>query len=275
MSISPGYRETFRGHVPAWHCDAVEHFTVAYYFERLERATARLLLDLGLNPMSAGAPQHRDFFVRYMSELRVGSVFVIESGIIDVSATKLHLGHRIIDSASGEVCTSIEHWLEGESVAQLTDETRIDWDGANRDAREIPDGANWVVTGTDMVMRGELDESERMQLSGFIHRFSGSGGHLMNQFGWTAKYANENRVGFSTFEFQLEVFDTPKLGTALDLQACIAKVGGSSVHMVHRVLDAMTGKQLAVLHQLGVHLDKDARRPSRIPDHIRQAVLGA
>ena len=50
MSTSAGYRETFRGHVPAWHCDAVEHFTVAYYFERLEKGYSPVAPRSGARP---------------------------------------------------------------------------------------------------------------------------------------------------------------------------------------------------------------------------------
>ena len=31
--------ETYRGVVNAWECDVVEHFTIAYYFDRFADAT--------------------------------------------------------------------------------------------------------------------------------------------------------------------------------------------------------------------------------------------
>ncbi len=36
----------------------------------------------------------------------------------------------------------------------------------------------------------------------------------MTQFGWNAAYEEEHRVGFSTFELQMEMTDPPALGTA-------------------------------------------------------------
>ena len=32
------WTETYRGAVPPWQCDVTEHFTIAYYFDRLEEA---------------------------------------------------------------------------------------------------------------------------------------------------------------------------------------------------------------------------------------------
>ena len=39
--------ETYRGSVPPWQCDVTEHFTIAYYFDRLEEADANLAEELG------------------------------------------------------------------------------------------------------------------------------------------------------------------------------------------------------------------------------------
>ena len=35
------WTETYRGAVPPWQCDVTEHFTVAYYFDRVEEAAAK------------------------------------------------------------------------------------------------------------------------------------------------------------------------------------------------------------------------------------------
>jgi hypothetical protein len=45
------WAETHRGAVPPWQCDVTEHFTVAYYFDPLEDADARLYVRV-LNPPS-------------------------------------------------------------------------------------------------------------------------------------------------------------------------------------------------------------------------------
>ena len=40
--------ETYRGAVPPWQCDVTEHFTVAYYFDRVEEARANLETTLAI-----------------------------------------------------------------------------------------------------------------------------------------------------------------------------------------------------------------------------------
>ena len=41
---------TFQGAVPPWECDIVEHFTVAYYYEKFQSATWRFLQEAGVDP---------------------------------------------------------------------------------------------------------------------------------------------------------------------------------------------------------------------------------
>src|ERR1700693_3921359 len=45
------WTETYRGAVPPWQCDVTEHFTVAYYFDRLEEAEANIAEELGLGDL--------------------------------------------------------------------------------------------------------------------------------------------------------------------------------------------------------------------------------
>ena len=60
-----GWTETYRGTVPPWQCDVTEHFTIAYYFDRLEEAEASLADELGLSDLSrrAGLVRHRHLLV--------------------------------------------------------------------------------------------------------------------------------------------------------------------------------------------------------------------
>ena len=58
-------------------------------------------------------------------------------------------------------------------------------------------------------------------------------------------------------------------GDRIDIESCVAQLGGSSLRLYHRVRNSGTGEYIAGLSQFGVQLDLDARRPSRIADDIR------
>src|ERR1700738_182025 len=97
--VMEGWTETWRGIVTPWECDITEHFTIAYYFDRLADATAMMARSLGWGGASASAG--RRFDVRFVRELRAGASFHILSAPIALDEMSVRLGHQIIDSADG------------------------------------------------------------------------------------------------------------------------------------------------------------------------------
>src|SRR4030081_3532780 len=93
--------EAYRGTVPPWQCDVTEHFTIAYYFDRLEEAEANFADELGLDDLSRRGGLIRRLDVRFARELRAGSSFHVESAALGADAeggdNGLRLGHRFVD----------------------------------------------------------------------------------------------------------------------------------------------------------------------------------
>ena len=105
------WSETYRGTVPPWECDVTEHFTIAFYFDRLEEAERNLADVLGTGELLRAGGFTRRLDVRFARELRAGSSFHIESAALGIDEA-LRLGHRFVDSANRETVTWIEeHWL--------------------------------------------------------------------------------------------------------------------------------------------------------------------
>src|SRR5436189_285968 len=125
MQLMADWTETHRGTVPPWQCDVTEHFTIGYYFDRLEEAEANLADDLGLSDLSRRSDLPRRLDVRFARELRAGSSFHVESAALGRddpgTATRggLRLGHRFVDSANSEVVTWIDEYWDL-SAAPLT-----------------------------------------------------------------------------------------------------------------------------------------------------------
>ena len=91
------WSETYRGTVPPWECDITEHFTIAYYLDRLTDSERNLADLLELGDLLRGGGFHRRFTLRFMRELRAGSSFHIESAALAIEGG-LRLGHRFVDS---------------------------------------------------------------------------------------------------------------------------------------------------------------------------------
>jgi acyl-CoA thioesterase FadM len=283
--------ETYRGTVYRWELDHNDHFTVAFYFSRIADAGAALLDAIGFGPRHM-APEGRDCvtadcYVRYLAELRAGDILHVMSGVIEVESTGLRLGHKLFDSDGGRLCATVEQRVALVDVAAgrgrrspialpaaqraAAERRRIDWDGAPRERRPEPAGLEgFRDSARDTIRPWEVESSGEAALPAYIHRFSAANGHATAAFGLGPSYMRDQRRGFSTFEFQLEILSGLRAGDLVHVKSALLHVGTSSMRLLHKMFDGRSGELSATLEQLGVHLDMDARRSTPLPDTIRE-----
>src|SRR5262245_3034348 len=284
--------ESYRGTVYRWEVDNVDHFTVAYYFERFEDATIALLHALGLDHGGLAGTGHAcvtlDSHVRYLRELRVGDILHVQSGVIDVAADGLVIGHQVFDSSDGELCTSAAQrvWLRrAPSRAPLPLDARrreaalshrIDWDAAPV-SMSAPsshlDSDKFLETTRDTIKPKEVDVVGQAAFAAYIHRFSAANGHMLADFGMTPAYMRAEGRGFSTFEFKLRLPGALRAGDLVRVRTALVHVGASSLRMLHRMTNVRTGEEVSTLEQSGVHLDTRARRSCPLPESMRERAM--
>src|SRR6266540_4077794 len=242
--------ETYRGTVYRWEVDNVDHFTVAYYFERFEDATLGILQAIGLDPGSlAGAGRAcvtLDCHVRYLRELRVGDILHIRSG------ARVPLTH---------------------AQQQAGEPLLVEWTPPPEAWPAYPDAVGddgFVDSARDTVKAREVDALGQAAWPAYIHRFSAANGHTLAGFGMTPAYMQAERRGFSTFEFRLHFAGALRAGDPVRVRSALLHVGKSSIRLLHRMANARTGEEVAILEQSGVHLDMVARRPTPLPDSLRE-----
>jgi acyl-CoA thioesterase FadM len=295
------WTETYRGGVPPWQCDVTEHFTIAYYFDRVEEAEANLADELGLGDLPRRRDLPRRLDARFVRELRAGASFHVESAALRVDAqgvdaegvdaqgvhaqgvaakrhdNRLRLGHRVVDSANGEVVTWFdEHW--DLSAAPLAPRQRgaiearlAHWNGPAAEQRPEPVATDgFIPTARGRVKPGDVDAAGHFALGAMVHRFSNASGQLGAAIGMDAEVMQRQRRGFSTFELILHLSGALLLDTPYRIETGIGHLGNSSLRMIHRMTDPRTGVEIARLSQYGVNLDLDARRPARWPEDVRR-----
>ena len=270
--------ETYRGVVNPWECDVVQHFTIAYYFDRFADATRNFFdltgegdgLDAGvLNGPSRG---HATF----QHELRAGAGFHILTAVSGIDPGALQLGHQVVDSTTGKTVAWLAetralaralHSATSQKLAALF----VPWPGPKAPDRPAPRAVHGPLTARDRVKPWELGEDGTMSLPAHIHRFSAAGMQMLAAVGMTAIYMQEQRRGFSTFELDLTQVGGANVGDIVDVTTSISHVGNSSLRLSHR-MTGPNGREIASLVQSGVHLDMDARRSTAIPDKLRASM---
>jgi acyl-CoA thioesterase FadM len=271
-----GWTETCRSVVSPWECDVTEHFTIAYYFDRLADAAATIEDGLGLGEAARNA--RRSFDVRFVRELRAGASFHIVSAPIGVDEGSICLGHQILDSANGEVTAWVRQAL-GEASAPLQPDVLnavkarlARWEGPEFEQRPEPKTAEgFVPTVRERVKPTDLDAHGNLSLAAYVHRFTAGIMQALAAIGATSSYMQSERRGYSTFELALRVTASPQLGDPILVETGILHLGNSSIRFMHRMCDPATGTEFARLGQFGVQLDLDARRPAALPESLRSA----
>jgi len=267
--------ETYRGTVPPWECDVTEHFTIAYYFVRLEEAEPNLAEALGLGERLRVGGFTRRLDVRFARELRAGSSFQVEGAVLGLD-DGLRLGHRFVDSANGETVTWIdERWdlanapLSGEERGAL-DGRLATWEGPVAEIRAEPKSTEgFIPTARGRIRPADLDSAGHFGLAAIVHRFTDACIQAGSAIGMDSEYMEKSRRGFSTFELALRIGGALGLDEPYLVETGIAHLGNSSLRLVHVMTDPRSGREIARLGQYGVNLDLDARRPARWPDEVR------
>jgi acyl-CoA thioester hydrolase len=104
------WKMTYRGIVYPWQCDHMGHMNVMWYASKFDEACWQLLSMLGLNPTRfaeegtgmAAVEQH----IQYRRELRAGHAVTIQSAVLEVKDKSIHMLHKLIEDASGEVAAT-------------------------------------------------------------------------------------------------------------------------------------------------------------------------
>ena len=271
-----GWTETWRGIVSPWECDITEHFTIAYYFDRLADAASIMAGSLGLSGVSHSVGCRFD--VRFVRELRAGASFHILSAPIALDGASLRLGHQFVDSANGEATAWVEEAINI-SAARLPEEVReaigrrlLPWPGPAIERRLEPSTfEGFIPTARDRVKPIDIDPDGNFALAAFVHRFTAGCVQALAAIGATASYLEAERRGFSTFELALQVTGLPRLGSPVRVETGVVHLGNSSIRLVHRMCDPADGSEFARLSQFGVQLDLDTRRPAALPGVLKSA----
>ena len=269
------WSETYRGTVPPWECDITEHFTIAYYLDRLTDSERNLADGLELGDLLRGGGFHRRFTLRFVRELRAGSSFHIESAALG-SDGDLRLGHRFVNSTDGSIVTWIEERWDLSSV--MLPQARRDtiaarlaaWEGPEIEERPEPTSRRgFLPTARGRIKPGDLDADGRFSLCAIVLRFSDACIQAAAAIGMNTEFIAANRRGLSTFELGLQLFGTLSLDEPYLIEAGIGHFGNSSLRFVYIMSDPRNGREVARMSQYAVNLDLDARRPVKWPDEIR------
>ncbi|MDH3689838.1 MAG: acyl-CoA thioesterase [Gammaproteobacteria bacterium] len=107
-----GYIETFRAVVYPWHCDHQGHMTTMHYVGMFDAAFWHQFSTMGFT--RAYLENHHTGFadvkdtIEYKAELPVGSLVVIDSGLLRIGKSSVTSLYRMRNSETGDIAATSE-----------------------------------------------------------------------------------------------------------------------------------------------------------------------
>ena len=107
-----GFIETYRGVVYPWHCDHQGHLNTMHYVGMFDMAFWHHLSALGftrayMQEQGTGFVDVKDT-IEYNAEQPVGSLLVIESGLLRTGNTSITALHRMRNTETGDIAATSE-----------------------------------------------------------------------------------------------------------------------------------------------------------------------
>ncbi len=286
--------------------DGLGHMNTRYYSVNAQRASGRLLRELGLEsdclesgPDVLGFP---DVYIRYRKEQLEGAPLAVRGGVLETSRTALRAYLELVNRQTGDVAATFVETLEVQDRATRQPRelpVALRRRAAERQV-EVPDYARprSLVLGplrTDLPMaeaerRGLRVSREPLLLdeawcdgNGFL-RIDDSNTlfmvvHGIRRRGDRAIRDNNFRttdgrlLGWAMMESRQVLTRLPKAGERLSSYQAETLIE-DKVHSTTRwIYDADTAELCAVMQSVALAFDIEARRPIPIPEANRQELL--
>ncbi|MDO8375720.1 MAG: thioesterase family protein [Aquabacterium sp.] len=282
---------TGRGAINAWECDQWGHLNVQFYLAKASDAQALLAARLGLVPSRLRGPvpcmmpvADRTLFKR---ELRAGDIYAIRTGIRGVATDgTLDIASRMVNQDTG--------------VESAVFETRLRWVAADRHtalpwpedvlaaaqalagdlpeapppmaqtAPAAPDIATLELTYRGSVEPWECGADGIAPPRAHIARFNDAITHLFNAMKIDRNSLFRRGFGSAALDYDIEYRRPMRSGQGVDIRSGLLAAGEKIFHVVHYVVDAVSGEIITSIVVTALFFDLTARRS--VP--IRQALPG-
>lgn len=290
--------DVLRTGVQTWECDQMGHMNVRHYFAHANRGLAVLALELGLSPSLLRdrglALRARDQHVRFMRELRPGSYFSIQAGILSASEERLAIYEEmrfvnkpepaasvlseveLVEVATGRAAPFSSGVLERARALHTVPPQETAPRGVDRGApRPAPTRDQALALGLAgaylaPVQPEDCDSSGVMHEAAFMARVSDGIGHFFHQL----RGDRLQNIGGAALEYRYVFHERPRLGDIVEVRSGLKGLGNKTTHLCHWIFNVETGRCAATSEAVAVSFDLTTRKAVDIPPEAR-AVMEA
>ena len=129
--------------------------------------------------------------------------------------------------------------------------------------------AEWVETHRSMIEPHDCDFNNHMNVMGYFSRFCNAGGYLLALAGASHGEAVEKGLGLGTISNTIRYFDEVVHTDQVIINSAVFKIGRSSIHHGHRLVNVKTGTLSATCIFSEVLFGLESRSSTPWPADIR------
>ena len=286
-------RELWRGNANAWECDEMGHLNVKSYLGKGMQAITRLIEDAGLTgaflPGATATVQPGEIHVRFLGEARPGAPLFIEGGITrigesdaDILLIMRHSGDQRIAATLNwtvkhivPVSRRVFPWpTRFRSAAEELQITSIDESGPRglRPASGAEQVSLKQANALDLFQLGlgrfgqeDADVFGAMRAECLLGKVSDSVANFAQAFPDRQFDGDEDPKGGALLETRIRVHRWPKAGEGFVVRSALAGMTDKVRHIVHWVLDPVSGRPWWTVEGIAATLNLRTRRIEAAP----------
>jgi len=129
--------------------------------------------------------------------------------------------------------------------------------------------SGWVETGRCVVYPWHCDHLGHMNVKNYVGFFDIGAFHFMSMLGFTSHNMHELGATLVDAQHTIKYINEQPAGSLVKIDSAIARIGGKSATVLHRMTNTETELLAATTEIVAVYFDLSTRTSLAIPDDLR------
>lgn len=130
-----------------------------------------------------------------------------------------------------------------------------------------------MITYCGSIQQWECDHMGHLNVTGYMSRFNEATWVLFSSVGIDREYMIENKIGMSAVRHEINYTSELLPGDTCYIDSRVIAVGNSSLKVNHTLFKDPQSKICASCSVTAVHIDRNSRKPIRIPNELRSSAV--
>ena len=133
--------------------------------------------------------------------------------------------------------------------------------------------SEWKVTYRGIVYPWHCDHMGHMNVMWYTSKFDEACWQLLSMLGLTQARFLHDGTGMAAVEQHIQYKRELHAGDAVTIHSALLEVKDKSIHMLHKMMDDISGQVAATTVVVGVHIDATVRKAIRLPQDVQDKAM--